>query len=363
MPTRVLNESTTFADIERRKRDLTRERPLAALPACQRIREFHPQFSDASDQRIAEAPFSEADAELTIAREYGFESWGSLKAFAESAERPDVFQPVHLRIQDPLFREAVDLLDAGKAGALRELLQRNPSLAMQRLHLEGMNYFHDPTLLEFIAENPTRNGRLPANAPELAQIVIDAGAKNDRRTLTDTLALVASSAVAHESGMQPELIRVLSSAGADPNDALLAPLIYGQFEAVEELLRNGATLDLPVAAATGRLRDATDLLAGASELERQRALSLATQFRHAGIVRLLIEAGTDPNRFSPPRMHSHGTPLHQAALNGDLELTKYLVEHGARTDIIDVRHDATPLEWARYAGQDHVVEFLTGVTR
>ncbi len=363
MPTRVLNASTTFSDIERRTRELLRDRPLATLQACQRIREFHPRFSDASDERIAEAPFSQADAELTIAREYGFESWTSLKAFAELPERPDVFQPAHLRIEDPLFREAVDLLDAGNAAALRTLLQHNPALATQRLDLEGMNYFHDPTLLEFIAENPTRNGRLPANAPELAQIVIDAGAKNDRHTLTDTLALVASSAVAHQSGLQPQLIRVLSSAGADPNDALLAPLIYGQFEAVEELLRNGAKLDLPVAAATGRLREATDLLATATELERQRALSLATQFGHAGIVRLLIEAGTDPNRFSPPRMHSHGTPLHQAALNGDLELTKYLVEHGARTDIIDVRHDATPLEWARYAGHDHVAEYLTEATR
>jgi hypothetical protein len=363
MPTRVLQASTSFPDIEQRMRDLLRDRQRATLPACQRIREFHPQFSDASDERIAEAPFSQADAELTIAREYGFESWLGLKAFAELPERPDVFQPAHLRIEDPLFRQAVDLLDAGNADALRELLQRNPGLATQRLHLEGMNYFHDPTLLEFIAENPTRNGRLPANAPELAQLVIDAGAKGDRRTLTDTLALVASSAVAHESGLQPELIRVLSSAGGDPNDALLAPLIYGQFEAVDELLRNGATLDLPVAAATGQLREALDLLPTATELERQRALTLATQFGHAGIVRLLIEAGTDPNRFSPPRMHSHGTPLHQAALNGDLELTKYLVQHGARTDIIDVRHDATPLEWAQYAGHNDVVAYLTEATR
>jgi hypothetical protein len=363
MPTRVLKASTSFSDIERRAHDLLRDRPLATLQACQRIREFHPQFSDASDERIAEAPFSQVDAELTIAHEYGFESWASLRAFAELPERPDVFQPAHLRIEDPLFREAVDRLDAGDAAGLRRLLQRNPSLATQRLHLEGMNYFHDPTLLEFVAENPTRNGRLPANAPELAQIVIDAGAKHDRRTLTDTLALVASSAVAHESGMQPALIRVLSSAGADANDALLAPLIYGQFEAVEELLRNGAKLDLPVAAATGRLREAIDLLATATELERQRALSLATQFGHLDIVRLLIEAGTDPNRFSPPRMHSHGTPLHQAALNGNLKLTKYLVEHGARTDIQDVLHDATPLEWARYAGHDDVVDYLMEVTR
>jgi Ankyrin repeats (3 copies) len=363
MPTRVLQASTSFADIERRTRDLVRDRRLATLPACQRIREFHPQFEDASDEYIAQAPFTEADAKLTIAHEYGFESWANLKAFAQLPERPDVFEPAHLRIEDPLFRRAVDLLDAGDAAALRELLQRNPGLATQRLHLEGTNYFHDPTLLEFVAENPTRNGRLPANAPEMAQIVVDAGAKNDRRTLTDTLALVASSAVAQASGLQPALIRVLSSAGADPNDALLAPLIYGQFDAVEELLRNGATLNLPVAAATGRLREATDALATATELERQRALSLATQFGHADIVRLLVEAGTDPNRFSPPRMHSHGTPLHQAALNGDLTLTKYLVEHGARTDIIDVRHDATPLEWAQYAGHDIVAQYLTEVTR
>ena len=59
--------------------------------------------------------------------------------------------PHHERIQDPLFRLAVDLLDAGNAQALRSHLQRYPFLITQRVKFE-LGYFENPSLLEFLID-------------------------------------------------------------------------------------------------------------------------------------------------------------------------------------------------------------------
>jgi ankyrin repeat protein len=55
---------------------------------------------------------------------------------------------------------------------------------------------------------------------------------------------------------------------------------------------------------------------------------------------------------------AHATPLHQAAYGGHLETVKLLVARGARADVIDKGHHATPLGWAEHGQRTAVVEFL-----
>ncbi|HEY1429693.1 MAG TPA: ankyrin repeat domain-containing protein [Candidatus Tumulicola sp.] len=360
MPTRLLPQSPNLDHLKSQARELLRDHKTPSLQVLQRVREFHPRFHGVGDDAIAASGFRLSDAQLTIAREYGFLSWPRLKAFVEHPNGDDVRRAVHLRVTDPLFRKAIDLMDAGDADNLRALLREHPQLAAQHTLIEGMNYFRTPGLIEFVAENPTRNGRLPANIVEIAQIVIDAGAKNDRRGLDDAVALVASSEVAQKSGNQMALIRVLCAAGAEPNQAVLAPMLYAQFDAVEELLRCGATMNVAIAAATGRSAEAKATLPAATQDQRLLALAFAAQFGHLDIVEQLIEAGVDPNRFTP-HGHSHATPLHQTALNNRVDIARYLVDHGARTDIADVLHRSTPLGWARYAGNTEIAEYLAQI--
>ena len=53
----------------------------AAVPAIlARIREYHPRWQKSSDDLIANTRFTLADAQLVLAREYGFETWSALKA-------------------------------------------------------------------------------------------------------------------------------------------------------------------------------------------------------------------------------------------------------------------------------------------
>ena len=112
-----------------------------------------------------------------------------------------------------------------------------------------------------------------------------------------------------------------------------------------------------------RIEDVRRSVTTASADQRHRALAWAAQYGHAEIVRLLLDAGEDPNRYNPERIHSHSTPLHQAALAGHVDVVRVLLEHGARADIKDIHYQGTPLEWAEYAGRAKVVEFLRSRTR
>src|SRR5205807_4350660 len=111
----------------------------------------------------------------------------------------------------------------------------------------------------------------------------------------------------------------------------------------------------------GLVDDAVSLLPSADAEARHRALSLAAQHGHPEIVRQLLDAGEDPNRYNLEGNHAHSTPLHQAVLGGHQAVVRLLVERGARLDIRDTIWHGTPLGWALHGGgkrQAEMVEYL-----
>lgn len=264
--------------------------------------------------------------------------------------------PHHERIEDPTFRSAVNLIDSGDVSGLAFLLGEKPSLIHQRVLFEGGNYFGNPGLLEFIAENPIRHGSLPANIVDVAVVLLEAGP--ERSAINETLGLVASGWVSRECKVQLPLLEVLCRYGADPNSALQPAIVHGEFEAVHELIRLGGTPSSAVAAGLGDRGEFGRLLPASDAAKRHAALALAAQFGHAEIVRALLDAGEDPNRYNPEHCHSHSTPLHQAAFAGHLNTVQLLVEHGAKLDIRDTIWNGTAEDWAEYAGQTAVARFL-----
>jgi ankyrin repeat protein len=256
----------------------------------------------------------------------------------------------------------VELLDAGDVEGLGAHLKGHPKLVRQRVTFERGNYFRNPTLLEFVAENPVRRGTLPANIVEVAKVILDAGAKEDQAALDEALGLVCSGCVPRECHVQVPLIDLLCGHGADPSGAMSAALPHREFEAVDALIRNGARVDLVVAAGLGRVDEFRRLLASANDdanyENRQRALALASQLGYPGIVRLLLDAGEDPNRYNPVGTHAHSTPLHQAAAGGHAEVVRLLVERGARLDAKDTMWQGTPEGWARHEGRTDIADFL-----
>ena len=356
MPVKPLPSKPSLDHLKYQAKDLLKDHAARRLGAAQRIREFHPRFAGASDAEIFDVRLRLSDAHLVIAREARFSSWARLKRRIEkpsATDRRDL--PHHERIEDPVFRRGVELLDAGDAAGLRAHLKQHPDLTRRRVLFEGGNYFQNPTLLEFIAENPTRHGKLPRNIVEVAKVILDAGV--EQSALNDALILVVTGRVVRECQVQVPLINLVCDRGADPNSAVHAALHDGA-EAVNALISRGARVDLPVAAALGNIDNARRLLPSAASRDRHLALALAAQFGHVEIVWLLLDAGEDPSRYNPEGCHSHSTPLHQAALAGHLQVVRLLVERGAKLDLKDILWQGTPADWAKHAGKPEIEAFL-----
>lgn len=264
-------------------------------------------------------------------------------------------------IPDPLFGEAVSAIDTGDVGALERLLAAHPDLVRNRLDY-GEGYFRQPYLLWFVAENPIRKGTLPRNIAEVTRAILAAAERQRvdslREQLDYALGLVCSGRVTRECGVQPELIDVLSDAGADPDGALVPALAHRELAAAERLLERGARLTLLAAVCTGRTDDVTRLLREASADDRQAALAGAALYGQADILALLIDLGVDLQAYSPPGFHPHGTALHHAVDSGSLGAVRVLVEAGTDLRTKDRLYQGTPLDWADHLGRAEIADYL-----
>ena len=264
-------------------------------------------------------------------------------------------------IADPLFREAVGVIDAGDVAGLDHLLRTHPRLVRERLD-SGEGYFRSPYLLWFVAENPIRNGKLPTNIAEVTLSILRAAKSESPDTFQEqidyALGLVCSGRVPRESGVQDELIDVLAEAGANPAGALLPALAHRELAAVERLLERGAALTLPAAVCTRRTADIERLGRTASAEDRQIALAAAALYGDAETLRYLFGLGVDLNAYSPMGFHPHATAVHHAVDSGSLEAVKVLAEAGADLDARDRVHQGTPLDWANYLGRTEIASYL-----
>ena len=274
------------------------------------------------------------------------------------------------------FERAVEAVVDGDAATLAALLQQHPDLVRARSTrvTAGNPPVHGATLLHYVAANGVEDERQrsPRNAPAIATMLLEAGA--DPNALCDayesrctTLSLLVSSTPPAVAGVQIPVMHVLIDHGASVtpygeghwSSPLLTALVFGFADTARALVDRGAPVDtLAAAAGLGRFDEVQRMLPSADAGDRHRALSLAAQLGFPDIVRLLIAAGEDPNRFNLPGMHAHSTPLHQAICAGHLHVVKVLIEHGARVDIEDTLHHGTALGWARYCNQAAIAEYL-----
>src|ERR1700726_546582 len=212
MPVRRLPSNPNLEHLKYQAKGLVQEGSGGYNGVAQRIREFHPRFRRAPDSEIFDAQLSLSDAQLTIAREYGFPSWARLKRHIEKPTLSDRLDlPHQQRIENATFRRAVELLDTGDVAGLQAHLHQHPNLVHERVVFEGGNYFRNPTLLEFVAENPVRHGTLPANVVEVTKVILDAGPS--RSAQNETIMLVSTGSVSRECRLQLPLIDLLCDYG------------------------------------------------------------------------------------------------------------------------------------------------------
>ncbi|WP_433258523.1 ankyrin repeat domain-containing protein [Streptosporangium sp. CA-135522] len=87
--------------------------------------------------------------------------------------------------------------------------------------------------------------------------------------------------------------------------------------------------------------------------KRRDLLIKAAEYGRVPAVQLACGLGFDVNARLP------STAWHKAARAGDLPMVRALLELGADRSLRESDYDATPLEWAQFAGQAEVAEFLS----
>ena len=393
-----------------RARGLLRTRASAGPAALEQIREWHPRFSDWTDEDIRQAAFTEADAELVYAREHGFETWD------------DLTQRVNLLASNPAvaatepFMAAFAALQSGDAASFEALLRANPGLCRER----GTN---GNTLLNlavnFAGKADWKGGVAPvkallavgsdfndgndrgwtplhaaayANHVEIASLLMDAGAGLD--------------AEAHGAGGTPliaalfwghrEVADLLGARSAAPNN-LRAVAGLGIPELVDACFKPDGSLTAEACAArgfyrphsgfpdwhpstnpqevldealvwackSGRLRVLERLARAGARLNadpyRGTPLIWAAVRNRSETVAWLLDHGADINLRGTFGGLTHGqgvTALQMAAQSGHLSVVKLLVERGADRSIKDDLYNATAEGHANHFGHHEVREYL-----
>lgn len=270
------------------------------------------------------------------------------------------------------YDAALRAIRAGAADALRKLLREQPALARWRKPPDAQG--NQNTLLHEVCGMGLI--RWAANAPELAGLLLEAGAEVDAGERP-----AGGETPLHHAASVNNLpvAEVLLKAGADPerkgrhDGRLDTALGYALFylrvgglppypEDVIACLRlHGAKVKLPFAAALDLHEQVTQSLQ--HEKPDERTLGEALVFAcHYGLTEMsvrLVRAGA-PLNTCVPFFHECPGPLHQAVHQGQsVPLVMALLDMGADPQLKDQRYQATPLEWARHLRRPEMEKILS----
>jgi hypothetical protein len=372
MSARTLPLRPDLDQLKLQARELRHDHAAGKASAAARIAASHPRRKGQSPEAILATPLKLADAQLVLAREYGFESWAQLKDFVERGHAIAQIKP------HPRFDEALAALEAGELTRLRRLLVAEPELVSARTNLEPpYGYFSGAMLLHHVAGNPTWDRPLPANICQVAELVLEQGADANAMTLgpnrSTTIGLVITSAQASDANVSGPLMDLLLAHGATLDANSLTAVIPDWRpqtpRAAERLIALGAKVDVCAAAALGRM----DLLQkcfdregrfrsrpkrGRKLLSARDAIGLAMLFayvnKHPHATDFLLEKDGNWDMTGV----NNGTALHRAAWDGDLAMIERLVARGADISNRDNPFTATPLSWADHNKQETSFRWL-----
>jgi ankyrin repeat protein len=392
-----------------RVRGLLRTRNSAGPSALEQIREWHPRFSNLTDEEIRQAPFSEEDARLVYAREHGFETWDDLMA------RVTILALNPSSTAEP-FMAAFTALQSADVAGFATLLRANPRLASER----GTN---GNTLLNLAVSFAGRkDGKSGTSA---IQALLEAGADVNEANDRGWTPLHAA-AYSNQTKVAALLIEKGAALDAEAHGAggtpLIAALFWGHREVADLLgrhsvapgnLRAAAGLGIPslvdacvnpdgtltpeACSARGFYRPHSGFPDWQPSTDPQEvldeALVWASKSNRLAVLWRLVKAGArvnaDPYRGTPliwaaacnraetvawlldhganinqkatfgGLTHGQGiTALHLAAQNGHMPVVKLLIERGADRSIEEDLYQSTPESAANYFGRHEVRDYL-----
>jgi hypothetical protein len=164
---------------------------------------WQPKLIGCTEEKVWSASLEHRDFLDTVARGHGYADWEEVTAAEPS-------RPV------PEFESCLDAMLSGDAAVVARSLRADPDLVTTRSH-----WGHRATLLHYLAANGVEiyRQRVPANAPDLARLLIENGADAAAKASMyggerAVLGMLLSSSHPSDAGVATRLARVLQEAGA-----------------------------------------------------------------------------------------------------------------------------------------------------
>ncbi|NKB67495.1 MAG: hypothetical protein GKR89_10570 [Candidatus Latescibacteria bacterium] len=279
-------------------------------------------FAQAADDDILAADFTLFDAQLVIAREYGFAGWTALKRHVESLQK-----------SGDVLATMVNAVEVGDAETVAGLLRANPDLATVQLErspgeMACMTLLHRADPLVAGHGREMTEGHLRA-----AQLLIDHGA--DVNAVVDGYSPPLDVS-AWSSNMQ--MVELLLANGADPNLGTEATPVdtaaWGNKKAMFLLMvQYGARYQIEHTIRLGLLKETRQLLDEDPDLSNEPIsggyMPLTLAAGRPAIFNLLLRRGADIHTRDPRGY----TPLLAARAASNEKAVQVLLERGAAEDI------------------------------
>ena len=337
MSDKSLPDQPNLEQYKKQAKDLLRARAQGSRAALDRIARHHPRLQNQPQDAVRSEPFHLADAQLVIAREHGFESWPK---FAKHIETLRLSREVaSLDDATSRFIEAACSPRHGhRSGTLEEaemILARYPHVAPSSIYTAAI-LADEATVRDFLARDPSsataKGGPLGWDA--LTHLCFSRYLRLDR---TRSEAFVRTARALLDAGASPNTgwIEIIDHPNPRP---LLEAAIYGAAAVAQHagltrlLLERGADPnDEETAYHVIETYDNTVLkiLLESGKLNEQSlstALLRKCDWHDLEGLRLVLERGADPNRMTEWGL----TALHQSVRRDNiLPMIELLLDYGA----------------------------------
>jgi ankyrin repeat protein len=353
MPTRPLPTDPSLENLKNQAKHLSKTARAGAADTISLIREFHPH----PDQALKSLQL--ADAQLVVARMYGFPSWAKLKRHLAVVHEYIWDPPSDPRAADgPLIDRFLRLAclsygnwNLSMAEEARWIIAGHPELATADLYTActvgevdaaGSIIARDPALVNrkggalrwqpllYCCYSRLNSPNPRHSTLEVARLLLAHGADPNagflwRGNIPAFTALTGAfgggEAGAHNPPHQHRdaLVRLLLDSGADPNDGQALYNTSAPVEVLRLLFANGLGQDKD-GQWTKRMGDRLS-----PQEMLQWELWRAARHNQFEKVKFLVEHGVDVNR---PTTDRNTTPYQEAVVAGNHELGEYLLQHG-----------------------------------